>query len=268
MNIEKVKANIRAMLNLANDSAATEGEINNAMRFVAKLMEQHHLTDEDLSEVDDKILELERKATGQEGAYFQGHKVSEWECSVASFCCVLLGVKYYIGGPELYRVNGVVQYFPDGKRMTKRTIQFYGIAEDVEIARQLFLEITTTIASLGKLKWGGVFRGEGREYCTGFVAGIWDKYREDQDSQLKLANKDTTKTSKSTALVAIESRELVLTKKLELAEAYLKKSNIKLKGSIGFSSKRTYNGQARADGRADGQRHNVSVTRNKKLRSS
>ena len=276
MDIDKVKSNIRAMLNLANDPAAAKGEIDNAMRFVTKLMDQHQLSDEDLSEVDDKLLELERKEMGKQSAYFNGCKLSEWESSAARLCCDLVGgVKYYVTHKQVYRVNGIVQLHPismfkgqqrGGNPITKPTVVFYGIAEDVEIARQIFAELTMTIASMAKLKWGGVFRKDGREYCEGFVSGMWDKLwkeRKEQDNTAKLSN---TATTKSTALVAIESRGLIVQKKTELAQSYLEGTlGIKLSKGGGFSGIKQRNSDAREEGRNDGKSHSVSSERRRKL---
>jgi hypothetical protein len=262
MDIDKVKSNIRAMLNLANDSAASEGEINNAMRFVKKLMEEHQLSDADLTEVDDVLLNLERAEMASQKIYFNGAKLSEWESSAAGFACALVGgVKYYVTGRVPYRVNGILQHFPDGVAMKRPQVAFYGIAEDVEIARQIFAELTLTIASMAKLKWGGVFRKDGREYCEGFVSGLWSKYHEDNNSQKKLAQQST-----GTALVAIENRGLVVNKKQELATKYLEEGlGIKLKGSISFSGNKQYSSEARQEGRSDGSKHNASVERRRKL---
>jgi hypothetical protein len=268
MDLDKVKANIRAMLNLANDSAATQGEIDNAMRFVNKLMAQHQLKDEDLSEVDDKLLQLERAEMNHEWAYYNGHKVSEWEGIVATFCCSLVGgVKNYYTSNVPYKVDGVLQHFFDGKPMTKPTIVFYGLEEDVEIARMLFVELTTTIATMGKLKWGGIFRGEGREYCTGFAQGLYSQLQRDNAEQLMLAREGDTKTTKSTAMVAIENRGMIVKKKQDLAIKYRKeKLGIdKLRSGGNFASGRDFSADARNEGRNDGKSHSVSAERRRKL---
>lgn len=270
MDINKAKETIRLMLNLANDPGAAEGEIANAMRFVNKLMAEHQLSDADLSHVDDKLMDLERKEMAKDWTYNFGHKKSEWEGSIAVLVCEMLGgVKCYITHPQLYKVNGIVQMHT-GKwahqAQTKPTTHFYGIAEDVAIAKELFSQIVFEIATLAKLKWGGIFRGPGREYCEGFASGMWSKFRNDKHSQKLLADQGTTSTSKSTALVAIESRGLIVKKKTELAEAYGEKVlKLKLRKGGGYSNSKAHNEQARAEGREDGQKRDLSAQRRAKL---
>lgn len=268
MDRDKVISNIKAMLNLANNEAASQGEIDNAMRFVARLMEQHQLSDDDINAVDNKLLDLERAEMAHQQCYYNGHKLSEWEGSVASYVCELVGgVKCYVNAEQPYRVNGIVQYHPkpySHKPMLKPIVTFYGVAEDAEIARLLFAEITTTIATMAKLKWGAIFRGNGREYCTGFAQGLWTKLYRDRDVQRQKA---LTASSGSTALVAIDNRALIVKKKEELAVAYREETLgiKKLRKGSNFSGNRKGSHEARAEGREDGQRHNVEATRRKKL---
>ena len=275
MNLERVKSNIRAMLNLANDSAAAQGEIDNALRFVKKLMEEHQLSEDDIGDdntidIEDKLINLERAEMGTSEMYFNGGKLSDWETSAASFVCELVGgVKYYWTGRQPYLVDGVRQFKKrNGRLIQRRKIVFYGIAEDTNIAQQVYAELTTTIAAMAKIKWGGVFRGAGRSYCEGFVSGLWRKHYEDKNRQLKLANQGSSSDGKSRALVLVEGRNELIAKKEQLAIKYRQEGLgiTKMKTHKGFKDwKRTQNEDAKAEGREDGKSHNVSATRHKKL---
>ena len=266
MDIQRVRETIQKMLRLAEDPAAQQGEIDNAMRFVNKLMAEHQLTQEDieLGKTDEKVLDLEKKEMGRQFAMFGSNKRCEWEFSAASFAChVVGGVKYYIGPEQIWRdpATGAVKLKYNGKPNTKPTAAFYGIAEDVELARQVFLELIMTISALAKLKWGGIYRGPGREYCEGFMEGMWSNYYADMAKQKQLA-----KTSSSTALVAIDSRNAIVTKKLELAKHFAKNGlGLKLRAGAAFSRGKQENSEARAEGKSDGKSHKATVDRRKKL---
>ena len=52
------------------------------------------------------------------------------------------------------------------------------LTEDVAVAQRVFEELSITIASMGKLKLGGAFKGPGREYCEGFVAGLFEQLKQ------------------------------------------------------------------------------------------
>lgn len=264
MDRQKVVDNIRALLNLANNSAAAQGEIDNAMRFAASLMEKHQLTEEDVADVGEKVLDLENQSFAELKAWFGGYKFCQWESQAASFACAFVGgVKWYYNEGVPYRdEHGIVQTFFDGKTKYRTQVTFYGIAEDVEIAFAVYNELLMTVASMAKLKWNSVYRGAGRNYCEGFLAGLWSKWYKDKDSQKKLAHQPT---SGSTALAVIDGRALIVKRKEELTEQWLEKQRgIKLK-----SQKRSHSGSfdatAHNDGRSDGERYKASGERNRKL---
>jgi hypothetical protein len=262
MDIAKVKATIRHLLNLANDEAAAEGEIANAMRFATRLMEQHQLRDEDISEVDEKLLDLERAEMGWQSQHTGSSRMSEWEGDAAMFTCRLVGgVQCYAESPSIVRVNGILKLDDEGKPLRRAGICFYGIAEDVEIARQVFAELIVTIASMARLKWGGVYRGDGREYCEGFVSGLNSQLSDSRNQARIAANSD------SRALVAIQSRSEIVARKKDLGTKWLRNEcGVHLRSAgRGYGGSTHYNASARADGRADGARHQPNAERRRKL---
>jgi hypothetical protein len=264
MNIERAKATIRQLLNLAGDGAAAQGEIDNAMRFAAKLMEQHQLRDEDLSEADDVIINLERAEMGSASQATGTTTLATWEGQAAMFVCQLVGgVKCYREHASVVRnAAGIVQMDAKGNPLVRPKITFYGVAEDVEIARQVYGELLVTIAAMARLKWGGVYRGDGREYCDGFVSGLMSQLKNDRAEAKQLAS-----TSGGTALVAIETRGAIVERKEAMADDWIKKTfGVKLgAGRRGGGGRTHYNGNARADGRNDGAKHSPNTDRHKKL---
>lgn len=259
MDLDKVKDTIARLLNLAGNEAAAQGEIDNAMRFAAKLMEQHQLTEEDviLNRTEEKILDLENQTFTELGGYMGGNKFCHWESDAASFACAFVGgVKWFYNEGVPYKVNGI-QQFHTGKwahqRQTRTKVTFYGIQEDVEMAFAVYNELIMTIATMSKLKWNGVYRGPGRSYCEGFMRGIWSKYYDDQNSQLKLAKRTT---SNSTALVVIDNRKLVVKRKEELATQWIEKHR-KLNTASKQRGGSTFH-DAMDEGRNDGRNYNAS----------
>lgn len=268
MDLTKVKENIRAMLNLANNDAATEGEVANAMRFAAKLMEQHQLTEEDVKEskVEEKLLNLERAAMGQSSSFTHGSEtLKDWLSNAAHFACAFVGgVKWYYSDHQPYVKNGIRQLSPRaGKPLYRTKITFYGIAEDVEIAQQVYDELCMTIITMGRLRYGVVYRGAGVDYCEGFMSGIWDKWYKDQDSQLKLAKAAEAK-QPGTALMVIDSRKAIVERKKQLTEAWAKE-NLGLGKGRARRARSNYDGDANAAGRADGAKYTATKQTRKKL---
>ena len=79
-NVERVKDTIRKLLNLAANDAATEGEVNNAIRFARKLMLEHQLSDDDCKAGDESDEERIARAECQRGSVnSQSAKCSGWE---------------------------------------------------------------------------------------------------------------------------------------------------------------------------------------------
>jgi hypothetical protein len=262
MDVERAKATIRKLLNLANDESAAKGEIENAMRFAARLMEQHQLSDDDLSEVDSLLFDLERAEMLQQSQQLGGAKVSAWEQHAASFVCKLVGgVEHYADEPVVVRnPAGIVQLDDNGRPLMRSVIWFYGIAEDVEIARQVFAEVIVTIAAMARLKWGGVYRGDGREYCEGFVDGLHTQLRDDAVETRRIAQQ-----AGGTALLAMESRQAIVEKKRTLAQNWLRNTcGVKL-SSRSFGGASYCNDNARQDGHRDGERHAPNSERRRKL---
>jgi hypothetical protein len=265
MDIEKVKDTIRKMLNLAGDEAASQGEIDNAMRFAARLMEKHQLSEEDLSKVDEKLVDIEKAACDRATSYCMGATtLGHWHNTAANFVCAFVGgVKWYYIRKAIHREGGIVQLSRSGIPKYKAVITFYGIAEDVEIAKQVFDELQVTVIAMAKLRFGAVYRGSGRSYCEGFMSGVYSKWREDQDRQLKLAQQPTT--SSGTSLMVIDGRKALVSKKELRARHYAEEELGMVFGKGRSLHSHGVDHSAYSEGRTDGSRYNVSNARRKKL---
>jgi len=167
---------IRKLLNLAADDSSAEGEIENALRFAQRLMDEHNLTRDDLTP-DEIAAESERMT--RTAVYGGTTTCAAWERALVRAVCSCIGtVSYYIAEPDYLRTpTGIVILPPDrtaGPKVRGRW-QFFGLAEDVALAVALFNETRELIAAMSRLRWGGVYRGPGRSYCEGFASALEHK---------------------------------------------------------------------------------------------
>ena len=77
-----VKDNIRAMLRLAANDAAAQGEIDNALMFAKRLMNKHNLEECDLNEDDTIAFDAETAEWDRQKAEVGGATMSTWESSL------------------------------------------------------------------------------------------------------------------------------------------------------------------------------------------
>jgi len=246
MNLDRVKDTIAKLLNLAKNDAATEGEVNNAMRFARKLMNEHHLTEEDCVEQDLSPEERVARATcAMHSCFSFGPNMANWEGTLAVFVTQFVGgVKVFRQACQDRRVNGIV---PSGKTATATKFNFYGIDEDAAYAVQLFGELCMLIAAMARLKWGGVFRGPGRAYAEAFVSGLYEQIRA-ADAEQSVSDSRALVVRRNALVAAKESR----------AVAFLKETqgDVKLRAGARGGGRRHY--EAEREGRADGRAANLA----------
>lgn len=255
---DSVKARIRKLLQLAENDAATDGEISNAIAFAQRLMAEHHLSEEQVKEGDPVNLhavqaDLEKLTMLRLAAFGQGEKLASWEVTLSMFVSKLVGgVGVYGSGARTVRTaTGTIMFDSRGRSMVRSTVTFYGADEDVRLAQQLYVDIATTIAAMARLKFGGAFRGEGRSYGDGFVAGLQTKLRE------------------ATAASAAESKSLaircdaIVKAKVEHANKWLKQQGVTL-SSRGHGSG-SFHPSAFSAGKQDGLAADISAKRTTKL---
>lgn len=169
MDIEAVKSRVRKLMALANDGQASDGEISNAMRMAAALIDQHRLDAAALEDEDDAP-----ESMGRAPGRVTTSKVHRWESTLTRAICDLFGnVDCYLDASRhVVRVNGIVQVDRDGEPRLCRQFQFYGPALEAQEAAALYTEWASLIATMGVVRWGGAFRGNGACYCEGFADAI------------------------------------------------------------------------------------------------
>lgn len=260
---DKIKDRIRKLLNLANDSAAFEGEIDNALRFARKLMLAHNVTEKDLQSPGDPHAEAAKSEYAQADAFTHGSGLSLWEGRLMDAVCKL------VGSCDNYRTHerrekrtalGTLVFDQDGNPVRTTRVVFFGPAEDARDAAELFHEWAHTIATMGRLKFGGCFRGDGRAYCEGFVKGILSVLETINQEERKEISYQST----GTALVLRHSLDLMEAKRLHAGKWLRQNEGIKLRQGGQRQGNRNDAGAFGA-GFSDGRNSNFSRARTIKI---
>ena len=185
-DIDRIKDKLAKLLRLGEDTAATDGEIQNALNLATQMMAKHQLTREDIdTSAPDPIA---RVTLGRHFAFAKSTKATTWESQLSSF------VKHFIGSVSIYttvatvRRNGLVEMAGDDPRRAAAFV-FYGSDDDARCAAAMFEELRDAIATMAIIRWGGWARGDGNAYAFGFVTGLLEAHR---DSKRALMNSDAT----------------------------------------------------------------------------
>lgn len=188
-DMEAIKNRVRKLMALANDGQASDGEIENAMRMAGDLIDKHHLDLEELTEEQRKRGEQDM-GTGE--GLTESSKFHQWETTLAWAICDLFGsVQFYMSGEKVpLRKNGIVQTYSGkyaGQVKMRRKIVFYGPVEEASEAGELYTEWCQLIATMGVVRWGGAYRGDGEAYCQGFAGKLREIAREMNQKRLGVA---------------------------------------------------------------------------------
>ncbi len=257
MDQDRIKRRIRGLLNLASDDAAANGEIDNAMRMAAQLMEEHHLSEADVA------VEAERKGgavdqvpdMGTADCAAQGGNLSTWESVLSS------AVGSLVGSVKSYRTRAEVKVGTFGRPREKIVIRYYGPAEDAALAAELLAEWSAVIAGLAFGKYGGCFKGDGAQYAYGFACALHTKAREAD----KARHRVITDSTRALVHVGAPSLGALLEVRKHQAAAWLDSTGVKLARGSRSGGYRAGSHDARSAGRADGARADFTATRRPKL---
>jgi hypothetical protein len=268
---ERAKQIIRNLLNVAEDDAAAEGEINNALAFARQLMLRHQIDEGDVAKPKDEPQRSvhERAADCQyakERADILSSKKVYWQFMLAKQLCRLIGTIRHYHDPSVrtVKVDGRVQFNKNGSARRAIGVVFYGPAEDVQDAVSLFQEWTEVIMAMARLRYTGVTRGAGRDYCEGFCRGIEAKL----DDMLDAEDRKLNHTNGCKDLILADARALMVAKR-EQAKHYLSNEcGIRLRTGAARSNYRSWDGNAFQNGKSDGKRANISRQRKPKIEGS
>lgn len=264
-NIDTIRARIKGLLSLGRDPGAFEAESANALRFAARLMLKHQISEAELEPTKD----VHEQAADTEYARMEtptsGVRLSRWESLLAWSMVKLVGtVQHYIGPQSIRRRNGVVELDPEtGETVRSTPIMFYGPVGDAAEAQGMFLEWSATIIAMARLRYGGAFRGEGRSYCEGFARALYDRAMEITAQETQLLSDGA---SEEYALVIQRSQDLVQARLLRGTEWLFETHKVKLsRRSGGSGSGGRHFSDAYGAGKADGQRSDFRRTGGRKL---
>lgn len=252
LNIDRARDTIAKLLNLAKNDAATEGEVNNAIRFARKLMLEHNLSEKDI--VEENAATIEEQIARAEVVEHTAWGVAEgkkagWEGQLAVWVTKFVpGVHVHYGSKQIKRVNGIA-VMKDGRPVEANPLVFYGLHDDVLFAKQTFEEMAVVIASMARLKFGGVFRGPGKDYCVGFVRGLYEQIR--QADREQLASDSTALAVRRDALVKVKEDKCLAHRQAKLGRKVR---------SFGYVTQRSgvRDDGAYSEGRADGSKASVA----------
>lgn len=263
-----VKQQIRKILSIANDDSASEQEVENALAIAARLMDKHHLSEEDLEESpQDQERDARTAPKTKQSAHGNNVRMPMWEKQLARVVATIVGgVGYYCHSSALLTTqSGLAIRDHRGNQMKASTVVFYGITEDVETAVQLWNELRLAISALARLRYGSVARGDGAAYAEGFVSGLESKHKQ-QAADEKYQARITEQQTGSRGVELICRRDALILKKHELAKEWLASpegGGVKLGKTTSSGSNGDQN--ARGQGYSDGGKYNATATRTRKL---
>jgi len=246
-NIDRIKDKLAKLLRLGENSAATDGEIDNALRMAAELMAKHQLTRDD---IDTNAADPIAKVTvGRHYAFTKGGNLTTWENLIQHFVCEFIeSVACYNAGKMQAHRNGIAI---EGGR-TANALVFYGSDDDARAAVALFEELRDAISTMAIIRWGSWARSDGAAYAYGFAQGIRDAN--------KKAKRELLEIDSTTCALIIKSNEtsqaIVAKGKTWLAATHGVQLKTKTRRSSSFSSSNA--SSAMSEGRRDGSNYNVN----------
>lgn len=259
---DKIKDRVRKLLNLANDPAAFDREIENAMRFARRLMLQHNITEQELGTPRDPHEVAAETEYAQADAFSFGSNISNWECFLMSAISKLVGTvgAYKTSETRTKKTTaGTIVFDAKGQPQEGKRVVFYGPAEDARDASELFAEWVNVIAAMARLRYGGCFRGDGRSYAEGFAQALLLSVQNIQKKEVKEIAAEST----GRALVIRNAFCLIEAKKARGAEWLRQELGIKLRKTSGNVNRN--NPDAFGAGMNDGKKSSFTRARTLKI---
>lgn len=157
MTEEKILSRVRKMLALANDSAATEGERDNALRMAHNLLTKHNLDMEDVSQA-------ARDADDPRGVYSMDGWGIPWCRSIRNIIAKLFMCKYVS-----CKIN-----------TTKYRHDFIGRESNATTAMYMADWIVLGLLREADKRYEHRLTAAGRSFGEGAAAKLWDRVKEMQ----------------------------------------------------------------------------------------
>ena len=242
--LNNIKNKLVKLINLSENGAASQGEIDNALNMAAQIMAKHNLTREDIdltSATPAKNVIMSRSFVS-----CLNSNSATWEAMLARFCVEFVGNISYYKSKGNYGIN----------KNKKCTLYFfYGSLDEVDIAVDLFKELQSSISIMAVTRYDSFYNRKGGAYCEGFVNGLEinlhsEKLKLKGDSQ---TNALIMRSDKTGLIIVNEAKQW-------LANVH----KIKLVSGQGTSGANDRSGNARQQGKLDGS--NYTVTKSSPIR--
>ncbi len=256
---EKIKATISKLLNLAKGSTF-DGEIENAMRHARKMMMENNISENDLHLDESPKQMAEREEYGKQKVNTNATSAVPWERILVRAICLLIGtVKNYRdeNKVELRNAIGILIFNANEEIQYRQQLVFYGPIDDAIEATAMFREWSEIIISMARLKYGGCFRGQGRDYADGFAQSLLDGVQKAIAGETKQIEMEK---GSGKELVIVRANEIILAKKQKAIE-WLASTGVRLHNHSGAGVRSS--SDAYSHGRSDGGK--TSMGRNQKL---
>jgi len=177
-DLQSVKDKLVKLINLSENNAASQGEIDNALNMAAQIMARHNLTREDIDLNSSQPTKNIRMSRGYVSCL--NANSSTWEAMLARFCVE------FVGNINYYKTNGSYGLNKD-KKIT--VYFFYGSEDEVELACELFKELQEAISYMAIVRFSNFYSKKGGAYSEGFVSGLESSYH---NEKLKLRGDSMT----------------------------------------------------------------------------
>jgi len=271
-NVDEIKRKLRAILAKTDDgSGATEAEVANALAFARRLMVQHNISTEELGRPRNEhelAADAEAVEYGRACAWTQGQRLSAWESTLSAAIERLVGtVGRYRSSVRPARRDGRALFSETGAPRRAVPIYFYGPVADARDATELFEEWALTISALGRMRYGNVYRGEGRSYCEGFAAALRDRVtrlQREERTRIEASQRGSLHPAEKALVVQTADALGLMAAKREQAEAWLSRQGVEL-GRRGRSAGGEHHSGAYAAGKTDGQNARFSRQRQARI---
>ena len=160
MDKDTILGKVRKMMALANDDAAHEGEVENALKMARALMTAYGISDEDLFEGDGTTTSIGMQSAAEKAGF------ASWEQHLSAAIAAVCDCRATIGTRT--------RFGPQGKKRRKH-VNFTGFEHDVAVACPLFVATAITIRTMARQRFGTGWGIDHRSYAEGFVVGLQRK---------------------------------------------------------------------------------------------
>jgi len=164
MTTDDVVSKIRKMLNLAACTSASEGEIENALRFARNLMDEYNLAEADLyldqskaGQTYDSIVEAE--------ACVRNGTVDRLDKHMLHVVCYICGVRHF---SRKRVVSGKQQ----------EHLVLFGLPRDVAVAKAMHGQLMVSMRAMSRFACGPGWKKPHWDYCRGFVLRLIERAKE------------------------------------------------------------------------------------------